>query len=351
VNIFGEIYKRMSKIKLNILKAGSGDSIHLQYTSNEDIQKNILIDGGIENIYQKEIKHILKDILSLDLVIVTHIDRDHIGGINKLLNSPDTAKVKKVYFNSADLITKNDSNFISISDGINLVEYLGNKNINTNEIPIVNGSSFNFEEFVLEFLSPPAESLKYLQNEWETIKKEKENTLVSFSKTFDVRQLNDIVKEKFTEHAYKSDIANWSSLAFILQFKKCIFLFLGDAKDSVIINALREQGYSSKKKYKVDYIKLSHHGSKYNTSKEFLEMIDCRHYIFSTNGTHQKPHIETIARILCNDVRNLNDKIYLYFNYPKEQYISKKVRLLTNEEEQKYNCECIYNKNIFEFEE
>lgn len=242
----------MSKIKLNILKAASGDSIHLQYISNEGIQKNILIDGGIENIYQKEIKHILKDILLLDLVIVTHIDRDHIGGINKLLNSPDTAKVKKVYFNSADLITKNDSNFISISDGINLVEYLGNKNINTNEIPIVNGSSFDFEEFVIEFLSPPAESLKYLKDEWENIKKEKENTLVSFSKTFDVRQLNDIVKDKFTEHAYKSDIANWSSLAFILQLKKYVFLFLGDAKDSVIINALTEQGYSSKKKYNAD---------------------------------------------------------------------------------------------------
>ena len=40
-------------------------------------------------------------------------------------------------------------------------------------------------------------------------------------------------------------------------------------------------------------------------------------------------------------------EVYLYFNYPKEQYGTKKVRLLTKDEEEKYNCECVFDKNIF----
>lgn len=336
-------------LNIKILKAGSGDSILISYLNDNGL-KYILIDGGVGIIYQKEIKEIIKSIPQLDLVIVTHIDRDHIGGINKLLSGRDALKIKEVYFNSADLIRKNNSNLISISDGINLVEHLENKNIKINKKPQVIGSQYINENISIEFLSPSIESLHYLEKEWSKVEEE-QDTQISSSQKIDERDLNLIATDKFEEVKYENDVANWTSLAFEMKYKNIKILFLGDAKDSVIINTLKEKEYSSDKKYEVDYIKLSHHGSKYNTSKDFLSMIECNHFIFSTNGTHQKPHIETIARILCNKTRDIEQKIYLYFNYPKEQYESKKVRLLTDEEEQKYNCECIYEKNIFEFEE
>jgi len=337
-------------IKLNILKAGSGDSIHLKYLNNSGIEKNILIDGGVGEIYKKEIKHIVSSLNQLDLIIVTHIDKDHIGGINKLLSSKNLIKIKEVLFNSANLIKKNNSNFISISDGINLVEHLRKQNIKVNDVALVIGSKWIDSDFTIEFLSPTLEALMHLEKHWSKIEDE-QNKLISSSTRIDNRNLNDIVNEQFKEVKYENDIANWSSLAFEVKYKNINILFLGDAKDSIIVNTLRSYGYSLSKKYKVDYIKLSHHGSKYNTSTEFLEIIECNHFIFSTNGTHQKPHIQTISRILCNNERNLKQKIYLYFNYPKEQYELKKVRLLTKEEEIKYNCECVFNKNIFEIEE
>lgn len=336
--------------KLNVLKAGSGDSILISYLDDKCIEKNILIDGGVGEIYKKEIKHIMKNLSQLDLVIVTHIDRDHIGGINKLLNSKDSSKVKEVYFNSADLIRKSNSNLISISDGINLVEYLNSLDIKINEEPILIGSEAKIGNIDIDFLSPPMESLNYLENEWSKVKEE-QNRLMSSSKKIDNRELCIIAKDNFKEVKYEDDIANWTSLAFEVKYNNLKIWFLGDAKDSILINILKSKGYSQDNNYKIDYLKLSHHGSKYNTSQEFLSLINCNHFIFSTNGTHQKPHIETIARILCNEQRDLKEKIYLYFNYPKEQYVSKKVRLLTEEEEQKYNCKCIYNKNIFELKE
>ncbi len=336
--------------QLNILKAGSGDSILIKYKSGNS-EKHILIDGGVGKIYEKELKHLIDTLPQLDLVIVTHIDRDHIGGINKLLNSKNSSKIQEVLFNSADLIRKNDSNLISISDGINLVEFLKKQNIKLIDTVKIIGSKLTDDVMKIEFLSPSPEALNYLEKNWSEMEKEQKSTLMTSYKKIDNRNLDEIANDKFEELNYKNDIANWSSLAFEIKYKDICILFLGDAKDSVIVNTLKNNGYSSNKKFKIDYIKLSHHGSKYNTSTEFLELVDCNHFIFSTNGTDQKPHIQTIARILCNKGRDVNQKIYLYFNYPREQYESKKVRLLTKEEEEKYNCECIFNKNIFELEE
>lgn len=336
--------------QVNILKAGSGDSILIRYKSGNS-EKYILIDGGVGEIYTKEIKHIIAGLNQLDLIIVTHIDRDHIGGINKLLSSKNSIKLKEVIFNSANLIKKNNSNLISISDGINLVEHLKKQNIKVNDVPVIIGSKRIDNDFTVEFLSPSIESLIQLEKNWSEIEKEQKSTLMTSSKKIDNRNLDEIANDKFEEVNYKNDIANWSSLAFEVKYKDICILFLGDAKDSVIVNTLKNNGYSSNKKFKIDYIKLSHHGSKYNTSIEFLELVNCNHFIFSTNGTDQNPHIQTIARILCNKGRDVNQKIYLYFNYPREQYESKKVRLLTKEEEEKYNCECVFDKNIFELEE
>lgn len=337
--------------QINVLKAGTGDSIFIKYINNKEIEKNILIDGGVGEIYKKEIKHVMEILEQLDLIIVTHIDRDHIGGINKLLSSKNSTKLKEVIFNSADLIKKNNSNLISISDGINLVEHLKKQNIKVNDVPLVIGSKWINNDLTIEFLSPTSESLICLEENWSEYEQTKKDKLISSSKEIDDRPLDVIVNDRFEEIKYEKDIANWSSLAFEMKYKDINILFLGDAKDSVIVNTLKNKDYSPTKKYNVDYIKLSHHGSKYNTSCEFLEMVNCNHFIISTNGTNQKPHIQTIARILCNKNRDLKEKVYLYFNYPKKQYELKKVRLLTKEEEDKYNCECIFDKNIFELEE
>ena len=65
-------------------------------------------------------------------------------------------------------------------------------------------------------------------------------------------------------------------------------------------------------------VKISHHGSKYNTSPKLLDLIDSQHFIISTGGSksHKLPDREVIARILFHSKRNLNRKRTIYFNYP-----------------------------------
>ena len=74
----------------------------------------------------------------------------------------------------------------------------------------------------------------------------------------------------------------------------------GDASPEIlgksIKTLLKERGDS---KLKLDALKVSHHGSKGNTSPDLLKMFDCKRFLISTNGnTHFHPDQETIARII-----------------------------------------------------
>ena len=53
-------------------------------------------------------------------------------------------------------------------------------------------------------------------------------------------------------------------------------LLLADSHPSVIVASLRALYYSETQKLTVDYMKVSHHGSRYNTSPELLSLINCR---------------------------------------------------------------------------
>lgn len=62
----------------------------------------------------------------------------------------------------------------------------------------------------------------------------------------------------------------------------------------------------------MDVFKVSHHGSQNNVSSELIQALDCRHYVFSTNGDHfAHPDRQAIARIL----KYGGTRPSLHFNY------------------------------------
>ncbi|MEA3498307.1 MAG: hypothetical protein U9R16_04525, partial [Campylobacterota bacterium] len=299
----------------------------------------------------KKIIKIIDDyeIESIDYVLLTHIDRDHIGGILKLLDSSYSSKVKKVLFNSGHMINQKNSSFVSESDGISLIEQINQSNIlKSNEEEITIDTEYNFFGLEISFLSPTYEALNNFNN-LTSLPKIDEDSLVSESK--EVREnldLSQLSQKKFYEKKLEKDPSNGVSLAMLIKYQDISILLLGDAKDSVLISVLKYKKYSKEKKLIVDYIKLSHHGSKFHTSNDFLELIDCQHFIISGNGTNKHPNIETLARILCHEERNKSKTIYFYFNYEEEDYEDKDIYLLSKDEQNEHNCQCIYNKILFE---
>jgi len=91
-------------------------------------------------------------------------------------------------------------------------------------------------------------------------------------------------------------------------------LLTGDAHPSVIAATLERLGYTSGNPLAVDVLKLSHHGSQNNTSREMLEYLTYRHVLVSTNGERfSHPHPQSIARVVAG-----RKDVELHFNYASE---------------------------------
>jgi hypothetical protein len=112
--------------------------------------------------------------------------------------------------------------------------------------------------------------------------------------------------------------------------------FLGDAHPSVVIEALNKLGYSKEKKLKLDYVKLSHHGSALNFSPDLLDFFDCESYVISTDGSkHNLPNKKTLASIAKSRKKSGTN---FYFNYRNKVFEN----IFTIAERLEYNLNIIF---------
>lgn len=324
-------------MKIKFLQAFNGDSIWISFIEN-DIPRNILIDGGIGNTYKstsnvkgdlhKVIEKIRKDEQFIDLLILTHFDDDHIGGILRWLNKDKDASslIKKVWFNSGKEIAKKfnsdenkdldieivdgaDDFHTSPKQGIKFEKYLRDNNLWEEEI-IEQGSEYNLFGLKFKVLSPNNERLDRLLKLYE---KQKDYFTSGDEYDFQTSLKGFIDEESQSGFKFKEDtsVANGSSIAFIMEYDNKSFLFLADAHPSVIIEGLNKFGYNKDNPLPVELMKVPHHGSMYNTNKELLEIVKTDNYLISSNATkHGLPNKRTIARIINN-----NPQAFIYFNY------------------------------------
>lgn len=107
-------------------------------------------------------------------------------------------------------------------------------------------------------------------------------------------------------------ISNRSSIAFVLSTGRSRVLFLGDAWAEDIVAALKPL-QTTASPLLFDAIKVSHHGSLHNTSEELLSIIDSPCFLISSDGTHHgHPDFEVLAEIVD---RPASFERKLYFNY------------------------------------
>ena len=131
--------------------------------------------------------------------------------------------------------------------------------------------------------------------------------------------LGDIDVEILGNLSFENDASrpNGSSIAFLAEFEGKRVLFTGDCfADDLQETIPKLLGPADKLPLNIDFLKLSHHGGKKNTSKELLELVNCDNYLISTDGSYyHHPNQETISRILL-----LRDEpTHFYFNYRSEE--------------------------------
>lgn len=326
-------------MNIKFLKANNGDSILIKFKGEDNKNINILIDGGMPQTYYNsdyndygDLFDVIEDIKEnkekINLLILTHIDNDHIGGILKWIELDNNAHqlIDKVWFNSGKTIAEyfsekenEDLNVFlnifnttetSIKQGKKFENYIENNNIWDKEI-IKSGKIADNNRFEIKVLSPDNLSLEKLLKEH---KKPKHNYYTGSNKNDWSKNIIDFIdEEENNKFKFEKDnsVSNGSSISFLLTLDDYNFLFLADSHPEVILTSLVKLGYDKKNPIKVDFLKVSHHGSHKNTNKELLEVIDTNNYIISTSSEfHNHPDKRTLSRII-----NKNQNATIYFNY------------------------------------
>ncbi|MBP5229207.1 MAG: MBL fold metallo-hydrolase [Bacteroidales bacterium] len=302
---------------IEVLKASYGDCLFVTI-QNEGAVYTIMIDGGTPSTYsfknkkQKteagplklKLSELREKGRSIDLLIITHVDNDHIGGIIRWfeedLPSPDF--VKRIWMNDDVEIYIGQGLENASSHAAALKKTLTDKGFSL-ENQKITGEDEQFDWGRIVIIAPTAIQHNRIARD---IAEALENTV---NNRYDV-DINTILAETYICDNVSPE--NDASIAFILQTNdKKNYLFLGDANIATILSAIKGlDGFEHP--IHCEWVKLSHHGSKNNFKPELLQEIEAENYIISTDGTrYGHPDKEPISWI----IGRTNAK--LWFNYPQ----------------------------------
>lgn len=357
-------------IEIWMTEAGIGDCILIRCGKSEK-KVNILIDSGQgKNVFDSVLRRILRNEEKVDLLILTHDDNDHVKGACNLLERVSrenngienqdipagrifsNLKEEQIVFNfggngTETLLAARDIKklagvlkgkidfhklgFVLADDAEtderpfpNVIqlrwEVTDNKlNINVIRNPKESDLNTEMEHLEIVILSPKKEILaRYIQNAWSELNREE---LLSGRKMDDENEWEESIQYWF-DHPVRFTVdgkmANNASIAFLLIYDGHYMLFCGDASPDQMVEAGRNylRRIDREKEFiKLDLIKLPHHGSSHNLSREFLEVFQTKRYLISTSGHkgYRHPGKGALAQIAA--VLNGGETAKIYCNY------------------------------------
>lgn len=363
------------RVVFKTFRAANGDCI---FFILEEVGKrfSIMVDCGR---YTQPIKDYIEKKLNkqIDLIIVTHIDADHVKGVIQMLNEMPDLTIGEIWFNSYQ--RANVSNTIPLTEKQNrylkrlygkipqVVDILDTK-VNANHAmslsetilnnPTIKGAwrkdpiKVGMKDYQLcdglfgkiTILSPTQDALNDLDNEflylfyeffYENHPKallEKDTTIYELllrvaqerdsyvqleSEKIAVQQLTKQTISTYCEKLTTPlSSANKASIAFVWEYHMHKILFLGDASPDTVIKSLTDL-YGNEVSI-FDAVKVSHHGSAHSTTQKMMELIESPHFFFTGGSGNKRPHIEAIARIIYRQLQQGIDSRMLHFNYRNE---------------------------------
>lgn len=358
-------------MKLEVLQADKGDCL-LLHAQTESGPALIVVDGGPGGVFDDFLEPRLEEIrqeridlngleenepLIIDLLMVSHVDDDHINGVIDLLEAmvrdkdqkkPPRYRVLELWHNSFDRVLGNDETkgllgtktqfgaastddlsalvedaeegaptdhakvLASVKQGddlkrladalgIGINTSFGGKLISTIPGELVARSVGGIEFVVLGPRLPELEKLQEEFDKW-------------------------LAKQPFAERTPKSMLsalddesaANLSSLVVLARKDGKSILLTGDARSDKVLEGLKDcRLCGDEESLEVGILKMPHHGSIRNLDEkgDFLRRITSRNYVFSGNGEHGNPDRETFDLLFKT---RPGAAMNLYLTYPIE---------------------------------
>jgi hypothetical protein len=326
-------------LRIEMLPAAQGDALWIEY-GDESRPRRILIDGGTQSSWPGGLKARVEALpvgeRKFELLIVTHVDADHIDGALALLRD-DALGVTfgDVWFNGWRHLPDTPLESLGPVEGELLTEALvtreipwndafGKRAVGVNPAGTLPRKQFE-DDLTLTVLSPYAQQLANLKPVWNKVVRDAglepgqpaEETLTEPPteglEHLGPGRLPDVpVLAAVPFHADTAE-ANGSTIAVLLEHDGVSAVLCGDAFPAVVLASverlLEERGGD---KLTTDAFKLPHHGSHANISTELLERVETGRFLFSSNGSHTRhPHPESVARVLVTTAPEAS----LLFNY------------------------------------
>lgn len=325
-------------ITLEVLPALFGDCLLVECHREGRRPWRALIDGGPADSWpslRSRLERLPASDPHLDLVVVTHIDHDHIGSLLPFFEQGVPGlTIGEVWFNGLPQLPDPDSGQArSVAEGESLVSLLTGRE--TTEAPrwntsfagsaVMTAGQGAFLELripegpTLTLLSPTPKRLGILRNQWvETLNRlQRGESSDEEEPPAPLDSLTDLSTLAGTETPVDRSAPNGSSIAFLLEHRGASCLLAADAFPNVLGAGLtglaRARGVPA---VPVDVFKLPHHASKSNVTAKVVALAPAAHYVVSTNGEHfHHPHDVALARVVTGGPPGLS----LWFNYCNER--------------------------------
>ena len=351
---------------LDVRRARKGDCLLLHF-GTRDKPGLVMIDGGPKSVYQPFLRPRLLKIkearklgaqqpLPVDLLMVSHVDDDHIQGILDLTrelraaqNQAPLARVLGLWHNSFDDIIGNTPAELTASVSAQFgAASLGGGLPPEARIDLGAGASQAKQEIADATLSVlasidqgfrlrgDAEALGWQRNPefgGKLVLAGKTRRPVGAGLSFtvagpmlpEVKALQKMHDQWLKGRKKKTDAAalaayvdqsvpNLSSIVVLAESGAKRMLLTGDARGDKILKGLEAAGLMKKGgKIRVDVLKVPHHGSSNNLDDDFFARIAAEHYVFSGNGEHGNPERESMEMLF--EARG-KDPFHIHLTYP-----------------------------------
>jgi hypothetical protein len=330
----------MSFFRIEMLPARHGDCLWIEYGEAAEVHR-ILIDGGPVTTFAAiaaRLEQVPMDRRVFDLVVLTHVDADHVEGLVRLFaGRPLPFVVRQVWFNGwrqmrpqHGLLGPVQGEFLSAllarrapdawpPDGppwvvpdegpLPAVDLPGGMTLT-----LLSPSPATLEEMAAAWAPvvtragiPPGN----LDAAWAALAR-KTRFLPREGLLGVAPDLDALLRAQFVEDDAP---ANGSSIALLAECGDKRALLLADAFPGVVAGSLaRLCAARGAERLEVDAVKVSHHGSRFNTDDALLRLVRSPAYLISTNGEQfHHPDAECLARIVAR-----GEPERLYFNYRSE---------------------------------
>lgn len=316
-----------SNYYVSYIDVGQGASSYIQLPDG----KNVLIDGG-DVEYGETVGDFLekRNVKTIDYMIATHADSDHIGGLNYIL---ENFEIKNIFRPFQISLSTSDTNsavyeYEDLAEAYNELqtEFSGKSKV----CKITSGVYRNFIKNI--YTETYTENESVIESSvtvfYDGLKVSGENYEIEFFAPLKRNNEMDFSAYSHKTKGYATDgfgasstTSNDNSAIFTVTCFDDMYLFMGDSRytesgsdktgfsEMAFINSLTNE--EKTRLADVDVLLLGHHGSKYSTSSELLNIVLPRFVIVSAGAknTYGHPAPETLERV--SKISSLEDDYLL----------------------------------------